>query len=74
MLIGAPIPILVLASLVTETPVGELFGKNVCWLFSLLASCFVTKIGVGGFFLAIYRIICLKWPLQGMKKNEADIK
>ena len=68
MLIGAPIPILVLASLVTETPVGELFGKNVCWLFSLLASCFVSKIGVSGFFLATYRIICLKWPLQGMKK------
>ena len=36
--------------------------------FSLLASCCVTKIGIGGFFLAIYRIICLKWPLQGMKK------
>ena len=68
LLIGAPIPILVLASLVTETPVGELFGKNVCWIFSLLASCCVTKIGVSGFFLAIYRIICLKRPLQGMKK------
>ena len=68
MLIGAPIPILVLASLVTETPVGELFGKNVCWIFTFLASCCVTKIGVSGFFLAIYRIICLKRPLQGMKK------
>ena len=68
MLIGAPIPILVLASLVTEKPIGNLFGKNICWLYSFLASCCVTKIGIGGFFLAIYRIICLKWPLQGMKK------
>ena len=70
MLIGAFPPILVLASLVTEKPVGELelFGKNICWIFSFLASCCVTKIGVSGFFLAIYRIICLKWPLQGMKK------
>ena len=67
MLIGAFLPILVLASLVTEKPVGELFGKNVCWIFSFLASCCVVKIGVSGFFLAIYRIICLKWPLQGMK-------
>ena len=68
MLIGAFLPILVLASLVTEKPVGELFGKNVCWNYSFLASCCVTKIGVSGFFLAIYRIICLKWPRQGMKK------
>ena len=68
MLIGAFLPILVLASLVTETPVGDLFGKNICWIFSFLASCCVVKIGVSGFFLAIYRIICLKWPLQGMKK------
>ena len=67
MLIGAFLPILVLASLVTEKPVGDLFGKNVCWIFSFLASCCVVKIGVSGFFLAIYRIICLKWPLQGMK-------
>ena len=68
MLIGAFLPILVLASLVTEKPVGELFGKNICWIFSFLASCCVTKIGVSGFFLAIYRIICLKGPQQGIKK------
>ena len=68
MLIGAFLPILVLASLVTEKPVGDLFGKNVCWIFSFLASCCVVKIGVSGFFLVIYRIICHKWQRQKMKK------
>ena len=32
MLIGAFLPILELASLVTEKPVGDIFGKNICWI------------------------------------------
>ena len=47
-------------SLVRETPMKEIFGETSCWIFSIALACRSLKAVFGGFFMAFYRIICMK--------------
>jgi hypothetical protein len=52
--------VFILLSLFFGTPVKTLYGETICSILSGLISCLYMKQILGGFFIAIYRIICLK--------------
>ena len=49
-----------LLSLFYGTPVETLYGDAMCWVLLGIMSCIYMKQILGGFFIAAYRIICLK--------------
>ena len=51
-----------LISIVVGTPITHLYGDHLSWIISGLWCCYCVKQTLGGFFVAIYRIICLKRP------------
>ena len=62
-----------LISIVVGTPITHLYGDHLSWIISGLWCCYCVKQTLGGFFVAIYRIICLKRPeiamsLQNQRK------
>ena len=62
-----------LISIVSGTPIKDLYGDHLSWIMSGLCCCAAVKQTLGGFFVAIYRIICLKRPeiamsLQNQRK------
>ena len=52
-------PILV-SSIVMKNSVKEMYGDTTCWILAIATSCRGIKQILGGFFMAVYRIICLK--------------
>ena len=54
--------VFVLLSLFHGTPVKTLYGETISSILSGLISCLYMKQILGGFFIATYRIICLKRP------------
>ena len=62
-----------LISIVSGTPIKDLYGDHLSWIMSGLCCCAAVKQTLGGFFVAIYRIVCLKRPeiamsLQNQRK------
>ena len=57
------------SSLAMRTPVKELFGDNVCWMVAFLATLGSFKYVLGGFFMALYRIICSNRPSQKYRRQ-----
>ena len=54
--------VFILLSLFYGTPVKTLYGDAMCWVLLGSLSCLCMKQILGGFFIATYRIICLKRP------------
>ena len=54
--------VFILLSLFYGTPVKTLYGDAMCWVLLGIMSCIYMKQILGGFFIAAYRIICLKRP------------
>ena len=52
--------VFILLSLFYGTPVKTLYGDAMCWVLLGILSCLCMKQILGGFFIAAYRIICLK--------------
>ena len=64
-----------LISIVSGTPIKDLYGDHLCWIISGLWCASAVKHSIGGFFLAIYRIICLKRPEIAMsQQNQRKIR
>ena len=62
-------------SIVIGKPIKDLYGDHLCWIFSGLLCSGALKQTLGGFFLAIYRIICLKRPEIAMSlQNQRKIR
>ena len=61
--------IFALISIGSGTPIKDLYGDHLCWIFSGLLCSSAVKQTLGGFFLAIYRIICLKMPEIAMSQQ-----
>ena len=62
-----------LISICVGTPIKHLYGDHLSWIISGLWCCYCVKQTLGGFFVAIYRIICLERPdiamsLQSQRK------
>ena len=49
-------------SFATKTSVQELYGETICWFIKLLMTCNVLKYILNGFFMSVYRLICMKKP------------
>ena len=52
----------VVISIVCGTPIKDLYGDQLCRILSGLLNSSGIKQTLGGFFMGIYRIICLKRP------------
>ena len=64
-----------LISIVSGTPIKDLYGDHLSWIISGLWCFSALKQTLGGFFLAIYRIICLKRPEIAMSlQNQRKIR
>ena len=59
----------IILSLTMRTPVKELFGDIVCWMVVFLDNLISTKYVLGGFFMALYRIICSYRPTQKYQRQ-----
>ena len=46
----------------TKTPVQDMLGETTCWVLKFGMICNVMKYILGGFFMSIYRLICMKKP------------
>ena len=57
-------------SVTTGTPLGKLFGENFCWLYNILFFSRGSKMFFGSFFMAMYRIICMKRPTMKMSRQK----
>ena len=57
------------SSLSLDTPIKELYGESFSWFFSFIYACRAIRYVVGGFFMAIYRMICMKNQVQGLKRQ-----
>ena len=66
-LVFSPIKILPLA---TQTPISKMFGNNVCWISLCMRFCNGSKIILGSFFMAMYRIICMKRPAMKLVRKK----
>jgi hypothetical protein len=65
----------IVISIVCGTPIKDLYGDYLCWIFSGLLNSSGIKQTLGGFFIAIYRIICLKKPKIAMSlQNQRKLK
>ena len=64
-----------LISIVSGTPIKDLYGDHLYWIISGLWFSSVVKQTLGGFFIAIYRIICLKRPKIAMNlQNQRKLR
>ena len=54
--------ITVMVSIVMKMPVKLLFGEVTCWILAVGFCCLGNKAVLGGMFMAIYRVICIKYP------------
>ena len=66
-LVMLPTIILLIA---TRTPMSKLFGDNSCRIMAIVQTCSVIKLILGGFFMAIYRMICLKRPAMKLARQK----
>ena len=66
-LVMLPTIILLIA---TRTPMSKLFGDNSCRIMAIVQSCSFIKLILGGFFMAIYRMICLKRPAMKLARRK----
>ena len=66
-LVMLPTVILLIA---TRTPMSKLFGDNSCRIMAIVQTCSVIKLILGGFFMAIYRMICLKRPAMKLARQK----
>ena len=44
------------------SPIDKLFGINFCWILETTCMYRKTKGALGSFFMALYRVICLRRP------------
>ena len=62
-------------SIVIGKPIKDLYGDHLSWSISGLWFSSVVKQTLGGFFIAIYRIICLKRPKIAMSlQNQRKLR
>ena len=54
----------------TRTPMSKLFGDNSCRIMTICHTCSVIKLILGGFFMAVYRMICLKRPAMKLARQK----
>ena len=47
-----------------------MFGNNVCWISLCMRFCNGSKIILGSFFIAMYRIICMKRPAMKLVRKK----
>ena len=59
----------VVISIVCGTPIKDLYGDQLCRILSGLLNSSGIKQTLGGFFMGIYRIICLKRPEIAMSQQ-----
>ena len=57
-------------SFATKISVQELFGEPACWIVKFLMTCNVLKYTFDGFFMSIYRILCMKISDIGLNINK----
>ena len=57
------------SSFAMRTAVKELFSDKVCWMVAFLAALLNIKAVLGGFFMALYRIICSNRPSQKYRRQ-----
>ena len=53
-------------SFATEIPIPELLGETICWIVNYTFMCKGLKVVLGGFFMSVYRIICMRKPIIAM--------
>ena len=58
-----------ISSLAMRTPVEELFGETICWMYIFIGELLAIKYVFGGFFMALYRIICMVRPGQKQERQ-----
>ena len=58
--------VFILLSLVFGQPIKILYGDTLCWILSGCFNFMAIKQVLGGFFISIYRIICMKMPKIAM--------
>ena len=58
-----------ISSLAMRTPVEQLFGETICWMYIFMEELIAIKYVFGGFFMALYRIICLMRPGQKQERQ-----
>ena len=63
-IIGFLLDFFSISSLVTRTSVEKLFGETTCWMYVFMEILVTLKYVLGGFFTALYRIICMGRPGQ----------
>ena len=47
--------------MVMKMPAKTLFGEAMCWIIAVGFSCLGNKAVLGGLFMALYRVICVKY-------------
>ena len=55
----------------TQIPVSEILGETICWAMNSLRECRGLKIILGGFFMAVYRMINMNTP-QYVKHKSSE--
>ena len=63
-----PTTIFGLISIVCGTPIKDLYGDYMCWILSGLLASNCLKQTLGGFSIAMYRIVCLERPEIAMSQ------
>ena len=53
---------MLICSFATKSSAEELFGETACWIAKFALVCRALKMVLGGFFMSIYRLICMKKP------------
>ena len=65
----------VVISIVCGTPIKDLYGDQLCCILSGLLNLSAIKQTLGGFFVGIYRIICLERPEVAMNlQNQRKLR
>ena len=65
----------VVISIVSWTPIKDLYGDQLCCILSGLLNLSAIKQTLGGFFVGIYRIICLERPEVAMSlQNQRKLR
>ena len=59
----------VVISIVCGTPIKDLYGDYMCWILSGLMASNCLKQTLGGFTVAMYRIVCLERPEIAMSQQ-----
>ena len=58
-----------ISSLAMRTSVEKLFGETTCWMYIWMEILISSKYILGGFFMALYRIICMVRPAQKQERQ-----